>query len=256
MRVLLSGYRGRMGQKTAALCRAGYRNAVLFAMVDKGFAGTEENGEGCFSAFGQVPCGAEVIVDFSHHTQTRALLSYALSCGIPAVIGTTGQNEAEKQLIREAAGHIPIFFAANLSYGLAVMTELLLVAAKAFPKAEIEIVERHHKNKIDAPSGTAFALFEALAGERPKAYPVMGRSGHAVRDPEEIGIHALRLGGIFGEHEVLFADECEVLSLKHTVNDGSVFARGALDAAAFLSGRAPGLYDMRALLRAEGRRES
>ena len=164
------------------------------------------------------------------------------------MIATTGQTDEERAAIEEAAKEIPIFFAANFSVGVALLIELAKKAAAAMPDAEIEIVEKHHDRKVDAPSGTALAIARALQTVRPNAEIVTGRSGFGKRTKEEIGVHAIRMGNIPGEHEVLIGTNNQTISLKHETHDRAVFAEGALAAAAFLQGKPAGLYDMQDLL--------
>ena len=151
-------------------------------------------------------------------------------------------------MIREASSKIPVFFSANMSIGIALLAELAQRTAAAFPDAEIEIIEKHHDRKVDAPSGTALAIARALQTVRPDAEIVTGRSGMGKRTKTEIGIHAIRMGNIPGEHEVLIGTNNQTISLKHETHDRALFAEGALAAAAFLQGKGPGLYDMQSLL--------
>ena len=164
------------------------------------------------------------------------------------MLATTGQTEEELGTIREAAEKIPVFFAANYSLGIAAMTDLVKRAAALYPDADIEIVEQHHNRKIDAPSGTALALFNAIKEVRPEAEAVTGRSGQGKRRPEDVGIHAVRMGNIVGVHEVMICTQNECITLKHQAFSRGVFADGSLKAAAFLMGKPAGLYNMKDLL--------
>ena len=168
---------------------------------------------------------------------------------MPVVIATTGQTEEELSAIREASKEIPVFLSANMSIGVALLAEMAKTAAKAFPDADIEIVEKHHSQKLDAPSGTALLLAKAIGEVRPGATFNCGRSGHGKRPKDEIGIHSLRMGGLVGEHEVILATPTQTITLKHEAHSRALFAEGALKAAAFLDGRRPGLYDVNAMLK-------
>ena len=150
--------------------------------------------------------------------------------------------------IRAAAEHIPVFFSANMSLGVAVLADLVRRAAALFPDADIEIVEIHHNRKVDVPSGTALMLGRAVQDARPEAKLLVGRHENGKRTREEVGIHSLRLGSEVGTHEVLISTDTETISLKHQAHDRALFADGALAAAAFLRGKAPGLYTMRDLI--------
>ncbi len=245
MRIILCGYCGHMGLEV----RASAERAVGCSIV----AGVDPMApaEGiCVPSFGECAAEADVIIDFSHHSLTGALLDFAEAKGLPVVLATTGQTEEESARIRRAAEKIPVFLAANYSLGIATLTDLVKRAAALYPDAEIEIVEQHHDRKIDAPSGTALALFRAVQEVRPGAKAVTGRSGMGKRAPEDVGIHAIRMGNIAGIHEVLIGTQNERISLKHEAFSRGVFADGSLKAAAFLVGKAPGLYDMKDLLNA------
>ena len=164
------------------------------------------------------------------------------------VLATTGQTEEEKDRIRQAARNIPVFLAANYSLGIAVLTDLVKRAAALYPDAEIEIVEQHHDRKLDAPSGTALSLFNAVQEVRPAATANCGRSGQGKRTVDEVGIHAIRMGNIVGVHEVMIGTQNERITLKHEAFSRGVFAEGSLKAAAYIIGKKPGIYDMKDLI--------
>ena len=191
---------------------------------------------------------ADVVVDFSHHTAVADVLAYTKKIGAAAVIGTTGHTPEEKALIYAAAEEIPVFYAGNVSLGIAVLCRLVKQAAAYFPDADIEIVEVHHTRKVDAPSGTAHMLFNAIKEVRPNAYENCGRSGEGKRTRDEIGIHALRLGNVVGIHEVHINTGNQTLVLKHESGSRAMLADGAVAAARFMEGKAAGLYDMECIL--------
>ena len=199
-----------------------------------------------FAELGKV--NADVVVDFSHHTAVADVLAYAKSIDAAAVIGTTGHTEEEKSLIYAAAEEIPVFFSGNMSLGIAVLCRLVKQAAAYFPDADIEIVEVHHTRKVDAPSGTAHMLFNAIKEVRPNAYENCGRSGEGKRTRDEIGIHALRLGNVVGIHEVHINTGNQTLVLKHESGSRAMLADGAVAAARFMEGKGKGLYDMESIL--------
>ncbi|MDR0896972.1 MAG: 4-hydroxy-tetrahydrodipicolinate reductase [Oscillospiraceae bacterium] len=188
---------------------------------------------------------ADVAIDFSFPGDIKGLLEVALLRGIPLVIGRTGLDEAAQVRIRQAAESLPIVQDSNFSIGVAVMRRAVRLAAAALPAADVEIIEAHHADKEDAPSGTAQRLLSDIdpSGQRPIAH---GRQG--ARNPGEIGLHALRGGTTFGEHQVIFFAPMERLSIAHSAEDRRVFALGALRAAAFVIGQPPGLYTMEQVL--------
>ena len=192
---------------------------------------------------------AQVVIDFSHHSAIADVLFFAKENRCAAVIGTTGHTAQEKELIYSAAREIPVFYAGNMSLGIAVLCRLAKQAAAAFPDADIEIVEIHHNRKVDAPSGTAKMLFEAIREVRPKAVANCGRAGEGKRTKDEIGIAALRLGGVVGVHEVHIHTQNQSLTLRHEAIDRAMLADGAVNAARFVVDKAAGLYNMEDMLK-------
>ena len=170
---------------------------------------------------------------------------------MPLVIATTGQDKYELSMIEHASKSIPVFHSANMSLGVALLCELAVTAAKAMPDADIEIVEAHHNRKLDAPSGTALMLANELKTVRENAEFQFGRHGNQKRTPSEIGIHALRLGNIVGEHEIILATATQKITLRHEAQTRALFAEGAIAAAGFLIGQRPGLYTMKDIVGAK-----
>ena len=191
---------------------------------------------------------ADVVVDFSHHTAIADVLAYTKKIGAAAVIGTTGHTDEEKALIHAAAQEIPVFYAGNVSLGIAVLCRLVKQAASFFPDADIEIIEVHHTRKVDAPSGTAHMLFNAIKEVRPNAWENCGRAGEGKRTKDEIGVHALRMGNVVGIHEVHINTGNQTLVLKHESGSRAMLADGAVSAARFMEGKSAGLYDMESIL--------
>ena len=193
----------------------------------------------------------DVIVDFSHPSMLDSLLDYAVKHEIPAVICTTGLSTEQTSRLEYESKKIPVFFSANMSLGVNLLIDLVSRAAKILEtNFDIEIIEKHHNQKIDAPSGTALAIADAIADtvSYPAEYTYDRHSVRKKRDKREIGIHAVRGGTIVGEHEIIFAGCDEVISLKHTATSKEVFAVGAVRAAAFLKEQKPGLYAMKDLI--------
>ncbi len=249
MKILICGVGGRMGREVAKLALDGMRGAEVVAGYDILPIDTVEFPT--YTDWNAVTEEVDCIVDFSHHSGTRALLAFATEKNIPLVLATTGHTEEELAMIAEAAKRIPLFHSANMSLGIALLVELAKLTAKTFPDADIEIIEKHHNRKLDAPSGTALLLANAIREIREKAKFVFGRGGQAKRTPEEIGIHAVRMGNIIGEHEVIVGTDTQTLTLKHEAHSRALFAEGAIAAAEFLIGKDAGLYDMKKMIDTE-----
>ena len=238
MRAVLCGANGAMGKLITGLMG---EEIVGKVSIDG------ENGVAkTFAELGSVE--ADVVMDFSHHSAVADVLRYAKQIGAAAVIGTTGHTPEEKALIFAASEEIPVFYAGNVSLGIAVLCRLVKQAAAFFPDADIEIVETHHTRKVDAPSGTAHMLFNAIKEVRPNAYENCGRSGEGKRTKDEIGIHALRLGSVVGIHEVHIHTQNQSLTLRHESGSRAMLAEGAVDAARFMAGKEKGLYDMESIV--------
>lgn len=193
---------------------------------------------------------ADVLVDFSHHTAIADVLAYAKKIGCAVVVGTTGHTAEEKTLIYEAAKVLPVFYSGNMSLGIAVLCRLAKQAAGFFPDADIEILEVHHNRKVDAPSGTAHMLFNAVRQARPDAVEVCGRAGEGKRKKNEVGVASLRMGNVVGIHEVHICTPSQTLTLRHEAGNRAMLAEGAVDAARFMEGKAVGLYNMEDILEA------
>ena len=246
MKILICGVGGRMGREVAKLALDGMRGAVPVAGFDVLPVDTREFPT--YTDWNAVTELPDCIIDFSHHAGTAALLEYATAKKIPVVLATTGHTEEENAAIRRAAQSIPLFHSANMSLGIALLVELAKTAAKAFPEADIEIIEKHHNRKLDAPSGTALLLARELQEVREDATLICGRSGQAKREKNEIGIHAVRMGNIVGEHEVIIGTDTQTVTLKHEAHSRALFAEGAIAAADFLIGKPAGLYDMKRMI--------
>ena len=238
MRAIVCGANGAMGK---LICAALGESVIGKVSIDG------ENGvPKTFEELGEV--SADVVIDFSHHTAVADVLAYAKKIGSAAVIGTTGHTPEEKALIVAAAGEIPVFYAGNVSLGIAVLCRLVKEAVRFFPDADVEIVEIHHTRKVDAPSGTAHMLFNAVKAVRPDAWENCGRSGEGKRTKDEVGVHALRMGNVVGIHEVHINTGTQTLVLKHESGSRAMLADGAVAAARFMEGKAKGLYNMESIL--------
>ncbi|MDX9917773.1 MAG: 4-hydroxy-tetrahydrodipicolinate reductase [Gudongella sp.] len=234
MRILVHGSTGKMGQELIKLIESGYKGSKLGGAIGRNI--DEFSGS------------ADCIIDFSNHEATGKLVSFAVNNKLPLIIATTGHSAEELGEIKEASIQIPVFISANMSLGIALLIELAKRTVTMMPDAEIEIIEKHHDRKLDAPSGTALLLAEKIREVRPELYINPGRNGHVKRDKNEIGIHAVRLGNIVGEHEVIIGTNSQTISLKHEAHSRSLFAEGAVTAAEFLIKQNPGLYSMKDML--------
>ena len=239
MNIILHGSTGAMGRAVAEIVSGGKHEIAAF--VSPEYA---ENLGRQFQKLDDFTGEADCIIDFSNHAAAEALTSYASKRGIPLVIATTGHTPEEIEMIKECAKTVPVFFAANMSLGVAVLSKIAKQAAAFFPDADIEIVEYHHNRKLDAPSGTALMLADSIKEVRPEANYVLGRSGYGKREPQDIGISAVRLGNEVGTHEIFISTQSQVLTLTHRAQSRSLFAEGAISAAEFLEGKEPGLYGM------------
>ncbi len=242
--ILLCGANGKMGK---AIIKAA--NECDDVKIACGLDLISENTEG-FKIYDNISLIKEeidCIIDFSHPSVFDDVLSFAARNKLPYIICTTGLSESQKQAFKEASKTSPIFYSANMSVGVNLITELAKRASKALEdNFDIEIVEKHHNQKIDAPSGTALAIADAISDTvsyNPK-YVYDRHSVRKKRDKDEIGIHAVRGGSIVGEHTVIFAGADEVIEIKHLAANKEVFAQGALRAARFMYKKRAGLYSM------------
>lgn len=242
MKVIITGAKGKMGGHTIdTVLSLGHE---VFACVDAFY---EKNEDNKYKDIADVPKGADVIIDFSFHTLVPAICDYAVKTGVPAIIATTGLTDEELKVISDASKKVAIFRSGNYSLGIATLCSVVKKVVSAFPNADVEITETHHNRKADAPSGTAVMLFEAVKEVRPNAVRIDGRSGMQKREPNDVGINAIRMGNIVGVHEVKICTENECITLKHEAFDRAMFSQGAVKAAEFILGKEPALYDMTAL---------
>lgn len=262
VRIAIAGVGGRMGRQVATAVAGDPSLRLVGGTARPGsplvgrdlgqIAGQAPLGISASAAIVDVVRACDVVVDFTTPESTRQHLDACREVGRAIVVGTTGLPSDEFGYLREVASVIPVFFAANMSLGVNLLVEILPRIAQALADGyDVEIVEAHHRGKKDAPSGTALRLAEAIAdalGKDLAADSVHGRSGIAPRRPGEIALHAVRAGGIVGEHTVLFASEGEQVEIKHRAYSRQTFALGALRAARFLAGKPAGLYSMRDLL--------
>ncbi len=245
VRILLSGCNGRMGRVITDIVSEN-ENAVIAAGVDP--FGENRSDYPVYERFSECAEEADVIVDFSSPQAFDSMLDYALDRKIPVVVCTTGLSEEQTERLNTAAEEIAVLRSANMSLGVNLLLKLVKEAAAVLAGAgfDIEIVERHHNQKKDAPSGTALALADSINEGLNGAYSfVYDRHDRLCkRDPKEIGISAVRGGSIPGTHEVIFAGQDEVIELNHIAYSRSIFGRGAVQAALYLAGKERGYYSM------------
>ena len=245
VKVIMHGCNGHMGQVISGLAEKdpGVEIVAGIDIADQG-----KNSYPVFTDMEACQTEADAVIDFSTAKAVDGLLDWCVKRGLPVVLCTTGLTEEQLQKVEEASGKIAVLKSANMSLGINTLLKLLQDAAKVLAGAgfDMEIVERHHRLKVDAPSGTALALADSLNEAMDNQYHyVYDRSQkREIRDDKEIGISAVRGGTIVGEHEVIFAGPDEVIEFKHTAYSKAVFGKGAIEAAKFLAGRPAGRYDM------------
>ena len=245
--ILIQGIQGRMGHVLCDLIAQRSDCRVVGGIDRTPAAGPVP----VVSSFDELKVKADVLIDFSSPEATRNAIAYCEKVKMPCVICTTGLTAEDNAALQRLSESVPVFKSANMSMGINLLAELAQRAAKVLGlDYDIEIIEKHHHNKVDAPSGTALMLADAICEASPEEYNYV-YDRHAVRqmrDPHEIGLHSVRGGSIVGEHEVLFCGPDEVITLSHSAASRSVFANGAINAAVFLAGKEPGMYSMRELL--------
>ncbi len=244
-RVIIHGCNGRMGRYITDLCG---EDDGIEAVAGIDAHRETKNSYPVFERIEDCDVEADVVIDFSTANAVDGLLDYCAERQLPVVLCTTGMSEAQLEKLDWTCSRTAVLKSANMSLGINTLLELLRKAAAVFAPAgfDMEIVEKHHNQKLDAPSGTALAMADAMNGALDNAYAYRyDRSGERKkRETYEIGISAVRGGSIVGEHEVIFAGQDEVITFSHASYSRALFARGALEAAKFLKGKAPGRYDM------------
>ena len=249
--IILNGYLGKMGRViiNSVLQR---EDCIIVAGVDGFSDGTDSSFDfPVFSKIEDVDIHADVIVDFSHPSVLNGVLKYAVEKKLPVVIATTGLTETQTDDIHAAADVIPIFYTANMSIGVNLLCELAKkVASILYPDFNIEIIEQHHNQKLDAPSGTALMIANEISSvlDEPIEYEYDRHLKREKRPQNEIGIHSVRAGTIVGEHEVIFGGKDEILKISHTAMSKEIFATGALNSAIFIKDKDPGMYSMKEMI--------
>ncbi len=246
IKVIINGAKGTMGQVLSKIITA-EKDMEVVAGVDKN-ATEKESAYPIYKNLNDVSEECDVVIDFSHVSCLHEILAFSVEKKLPLIVATTGLSDENKNSIKECAKNIPILNSANMSLGVNALASVLKSISPILGEGfDIEIIEKHHNKKADAPSGTAYLLADAVnqALNNSKSY-IYGREGNsAKRQENEIGIHAIRGGTIPGEHTVIFAGLDEVIEFKHTALSKNVFAAGAIRAARFITVAAPGLYSMK-----------
>ncbi len=244
MKIIVNGACGRMGKELVEAVQRGYKGSLLGAAVDVQLPIVDAP---AYTKLEDVTEDCDVLIDFSHHSATATVVNFAMLHGIPAVIATTGQTEEEREQILEASRHIPVFFAGNMSIGIALLVNLVKTAVQTFPDADVEIIETHHNQKLDVPSGTALMIARGVQEVKEQATLCIGRHENGQRPEDEVGIHSIRMGKVVGIHEIHINTGSQTITLKHEAHSRALFAEGALHAAEFILNKSAGLYSLQDL---------
>lgn len=251
-RIIISGCNGKMGRVLTS-CAVQRNGCEVVAGID-----VKPNEQDAFPVYrspGEFDGKADALIDFSNPSLLAPLLDFGKKTHTPLVLCTTGYEKEQVAALTKAAEEIPVFYSGNMSLGINLLIELAKEAGRVLGKSfDVEVIEKHHNQKIDAPSGTALMIADGIsqAEERNMRYIYDRHSQRKKRSPDEIGIHSVRGGSIVGEHEVIFAGPGEVITISHSAQSKEIFAAGALDAAVFLANKGPGLYSMSDLIHQEG----
>ncbi|TCK90620.1 dihydrodipicolinate reductase [Natranaerovirga hydrolytica] len=245
IKIIMHGCNGKMGQVISDLVKAD-KEAEIVAGIDS--KDSIDNGYPVFTDITKCDVKADVIIDFSIAKAVDALIDFAIEKSMPLVLCTTGLSEAQIKKVEDASGIIPVLRSSNMSLGVNALVSIAKAATEILAKSnyDIEIIEKHHNQKVDAPSGTAIMFAEAINEVLNNTYSY-NYDRHESNDPrpkEEIGMHTIRGGTIVGEHSILFAGQDEVIELKHTAQSKAIFANGSIKAAKYLTKKSSGLYDM------------
>ncbi len=249
MKIIICGCNGKMGKAVVEAAEKS-EDSTIVAGVDISI--DESKKFPVFESIEEINSFADVIIDFSHPSALLSVLKYSKKNKIPAVICTTGLSSIQIENIKETSHEIPIFYSRNMSLGINLLLELAKTATKVLGKAfDIEIIEKHHNQKIDAPSGTALMIAEEISEtlDNDVKYVFDRTQKRLPRSQNEIGIHSVRGGSIPGDHEVIFAGKDEIITLSHHAGSRNIFALGALQAAKFTSLQVPGLYSMKDMIK-------
>ena len=247
-KIILNGCNGKMGQ---VITRLAGEDESLEIVAGFDILNNKENEYPVFTSPDDFQGEADVVIDFSHPDSLESILSFCRKRKLPVIVCTTGLSNSQKNIMEASSKEIPVFFSANMSLGINLLIDLAKKATALLGENfDIEIIEKHHNQKIDAPSGTALAIADAIAEDMPNEaeYVYDRHISRKKRKKSEIGIHAVRGGTIVGEHTVLFAGTDEVIEIKHSAASKEIFAVGALKAAKFMKNKNAGMYSMNDLI--------
>ena len=240
--IIVSGINGRMGRAIEEMCKSNDKYTIV-AGVDVNLGIPHEFPT--VADINELDCKADALIDFSHHSAAKVLCEYAVKTNTPVIFCTTGYTDEELKRISEASKKVAVFRSGNMSLGINLLIELSKKAAEILEGFDIEIIEQHHNQKLDAPSGTALMIADGIKSVRENSEYIYDRTQvRRKREQTEIGIHAVRGGSIVGEHELLFAGRNENIKLSHSALSREVFADGALKAAEYIKGKGAGMYNM------------
>ena len=245
MNLIINGAGGRMGHIVSSMAENNGENIV--ASVDVTF---ENNGKK-YSNVENFEGVADCLIDFSNHKAAPDIMNYCVKKNLPVLIASTGHDENELKIIREASKKIPVFLSPTMSIGVALLADLAERVTKIFGSCDIELIEAHHNQKLDVPSGTALTLAKRIQEADKNLTFNIGRHENGKRPQNEIGIHSLRYGSEVGTHEIIFSNGLETITLRHDAKNRALFAKGALSAVKWLVKQKPGFYDMRDFLKGE-----
>ena len=245
--ILISGANGRMGKKVFEACA---KDNEVKAVCGVDLVDCINNEFNIYSSFSKVTEKVDVVIDFSSRLNLTNVLEFCVKTGAKAILCATGMTEEDIALIKKTSEKVALFRSSNMSLGVNILVNLIKQASLALKGYDIEIIEKHHNKKVDAPSGTALMMSGAVKEVLPEKYEIFGREGFVGKRTEnEIGVHAVRGGNIVGEHDILFIGENEVITLSHSASDRAMFAEGAIKAAKFMAKQSCGLFDMQDVIK-------
>ncbi|MBQ7068094.1 MAG: 4-hydroxy-tetrahydrodipicolinate reductase [Synergistaceae bacterium] len=239
MNLIINGAGGKMGKILTDMAVQNGEN-VIGADIAEGYSRLED-----------ISADADCVIDFSNHKAAESVINYCVKKNLPVLIASTGHDENELKLIHDASTKIPVFLSSNMSLGVALLADLAERVTKVFGQCDIELIEAHHNQKLDVPSGTALTLVKRIQEADKNLTFNIGRHENGKRSQNEIGIHSLRYGSEVGTHEIIFSNGLETITLRHDAKNRALFAKGALSAMKWLVKQKPGFYDMRDFLKGE-----
>ena len=252
MKLIINGANGRMGHMVTKMVEES--GEEIAALVDMTFEQYDPSlpspyaGAARYTRLDEYNGEADCVIDFSNHKATPEITAYCVKHNLPVLIASTGQNPEELAMIHEAAKKVPVFLSPNMSIGVALLADLAERVTRIFGSCDIELIEAHHNQKLDVPSGTALMLANRIKEAENDLTFNIGRHENGKRPGNEIGIHSLRYGSEVGTHEIIFSNGLETITLKHDAKDRALFAKGALSAVKWLVNQKPGFYNMKDFL--------